>query len=198
MIGLSPQQSEDHVRRVHRELIAAGATAYGLLKSESRFLPRLIHKDEHILAVIYGQRHSNSAMMVATDRRILYVDKKPMAVFLDEVTYDVVSGIEFDIHTFFATVTLFSAKANYTFKFVNLHCAEKFVKLIERQRVRKEKVIEEDEPEPTVMHSVVAPHEWPEGQTLAPSEKHLAGYYLNPGEGVETEEEKEEDEVFVL
>ncbi len=61
-----------------------------------------------------------------------------MATFLDEVTYDVVSGIELDIHTFFATVTLHTAVTNYVIKFVNIRCADNFVDYIEEQRLRRE------------------------------------------------------------
>lgn len=125
-------------RDVIRELAQAGVTTYGLLKAESRYLPKILHKGEHIQAVIYGQHHSNSAMLIATDERVIYLDKKPMATFLDEVTYDVVSGIELDIHTFFATVTLHTAVTNYVIRFVNIRCADNFVDYIEEQRLRRE------------------------------------------------------------
>lgn len=125
--------------RIKRELLDAGATVYGLLKSESRFLPRILHDNEHIEAVIYGQHQSSSAMMVATDERIIYLDKKPMVAMFDEVSYEVVSGIEFDIHTFFATMVLHTPVKNYQFKFVNLRCAERFARLIESQRLEREK-----------------------------------------------------------
>jgi hypothetical protein len=133
---------QTHAERVHRELVQAGATVYGLLKSESRYLPRIIHEDEHIHAVVYGQHHSSSAMLIATDYRIIYLDKKPTALFMDEVTYDVVSGIEFEIHTFFASVTLHTAVTNYNIKYANIHCAEKFTSYIEEQRVKREKFLE--------------------------------------------------------
>lgn len=126
-------------KRVKRELLDAGVTIYGLLKSETRILPKLLHSDEHVEAVIYGQHDASSAMLVATNERIIYIDKKPMALFLDEVSYEVVSGIEFDIHLFFANVILHTPVKNYNFRFVNLHCGENFARHIEKHRLEREK-----------------------------------------------------------
>src|SRR5581483_6058675 len=72
------------------------------------------------------------------DERIIYLDKKPMAELFDEVSYEVVSGIEFDIHFFFATVVLHTPVRNYDFRYVNLRCAEKFARHIEKHRLERE------------------------------------------------------------
>lgn len=134
---INDKRSKQHAKRINRELLKAGVTLYGMRKAESRYLPRVIHPNEHIEAVVYGQHHDSSAMLIATDHRIIYLDKKPMATFMDEVTYDVVSGIELDVHTFFATVTLHTAVANYEIRYVNIHCADTFTRFIEDQKVKK-------------------------------------------------------------
>lgn len=167
---------KEHSSRVQHELLHAGATIYGLLKAESRYLPHIIHPDEHIHAIIYGQHNSSSAMLVATDKRVIYLDKKPMATIMDEVTYDVVSGIEFDVHTFFATVVLHTAVKNYEIRFVNIHCADTFANYIEEQRIKREEFLEEKEREPLTRE-----------QMLEELQKNLAGYYWIP-----KEEEREE------
>lgn len=167
----------EHAKRIQRELIRAGVTLYGLIKSESRYLPRIIHEDEHIEAVVYGQHHSSSAMIVATDRRIIYLDKKPMALFMDEVTYDVVSGIEFEVHTLFGSVTLHTAVTNYEIKYANIHCAEKFAAYIEEQRINRENLIAAggqimERPEPSAEPAPKPPDDEPS--------KDLSGYFLIP------------------
>jgi hypothetical protein len=92
-------------------------------------------------------------MLVATNERIIYIDKKIMALFLDEVSYEVVSGIEFDIHLNFATVVLHTPVRNYDFRLVNLRCAEKFARHIEKHRMereaKKEEPVEQNSKEPT-------------------------------------------------
>jgi Bacterial PH domain len=160
-------------RRLKRELLDAGVTVYGLLKAESRYLPKIMHDNEHIEAVIYGQHHSSSAMMIATDERIVYLDKKPMVEMFDEVSYEVISGIEFDIHTFFATVVLHTPVRNYDFKFVNLRCAEKFARHIEKHRLERE-------PKSTQPDEELLGYrpEWPAINDRGLND--MAGYYLLP------------------
>lgn len=167
-------------RRVKRELIDAGITFYGLLKSESRALPKVLHDNEHVEAVVYGQHHSNSVMLVATDERIIYLDKKPMALFLDEVSYEVISGIEFEIHTLFATLVLHTPVKNYDIRFANLHCAENFAKHIEAHRLKREQ--EEVEQIETQIQTAPERNSKPHPHEL----EDMAGYYWLPVE----EEEK--------
>jgi hypothetical protein len=109
-----------------------------------------------------------------------------MATFLDEVTYDVVSGIELDIHTFFATVTLHTAVTNYVIRFANIRCADTFVDYIEEQRLRRELVKEE------VKRTI---HEVPREEIIKKLastmvSNNMAGYYWLP-----PEDEREELEV---
>jgi general stress protein 26 len=126
---------KNHVRRIKTELVAAGVSTYGLLKSESRYLPQIIHPDEHIKAVVYGQHNNSSAMLVATKERIIYVDKKPTVTIRDDLMYSVVIGIEFDIHTIFATVVLQTNVGNYVMRYANINCAEKFSNYVEAMMV---------------------------------------------------------------
>lgn len=176
-IPVAYELPRDKRKRVKRELLDAGVTLYGLAKSESRYLPKIIHDNEHIEAVIYGQHNSSSAMMAATDERIIYLDKKPMIELFDEVSYEVVSGIGFDIHLFLATVVLHTPVKNYDFKFVNLHCAEKFARHIERQRLERKQAQKTEEPVievlPPALESPRHPYEL---------EEDMAGYYWLPME----------------
>jgi len=162
--------------RIRRELLDAGITSYGLMKSESRFLPKVIHLDEHVEAIVYGQHKSSSAMLVATDARIIFLDKKPMALFLDEVSYEVVSGIEFEIHTIFATLILHTPVKNYDIRFANLRCAANFARHIEHEKLKRVKT-KEDTP-------AAGPRKYLHLEEL---KSNLAGYYWLP-----TKEDEEE------
>ncbi len=139
-----------HRERIRHELIAAGVTSYGLIKAESRYLPRIINENEHIAAVIYGQHHSSSAMLLATDQRVIYLDKKPMTVHEDEINYAVVSGVQHTVHIFFATVILHTAVTNYELRFVNLKCAGRFADYIEERIVEAKNDKKTEEPQTVV------------------------------------------------
>jgi hypothetical protein len=120
-----------HGERIKQELQALGVSAYALWRAESRFLPHIIHPSEHIGGVVYGRLDDSFAMLVATDRRVIFLDKHPLFVNEDEITYFVVSGVTYNRAGIGATVTLHTRIRDYTFQTLNKHCAEGFVRYIE-------------------------------------------------------------------
>jgi hypothetical protein len=122
-----------HEQRIKQELRELGVSRYGLLKLESRFLPRIIHKGEHIMGVVYGSHQEGSVMIVATDRRIIVLDKKPLFVNEDEISYVVVGGVSFSHAGLGTTVTLHTRTKDYTVQTLNQQCARGFVEYIERR-----------------------------------------------------------------
>jgi hypothetical protein len=118
--------SQDHIDRVRLELLRAGMTKYGLIKSEARYLPRVIQPNEHIGGVVYGQTSVGSVMLVATDERVLFIDRKPLFNTVDEISYGVVSGCRVSQQGPFTTVTLHTRIHNFTLKYVNPTCARIF------------------------------------------------------------------------
>jgi len=125
----------DHERRVKAELRAAGMTTYGLSKLGSSFLPKIIHENEHIHGVVYGQSKQGSVMLVATDKRIIYLDKKPLYSDTDEMTYDVVAGVRITMTGFFTSVILHTRVGEYELRYVNRRCALHFVEYVERRTI---------------------------------------------------------------
>src|SRR5688572_4936138 len=88
----------EHKLRINRELREAGATSYGVLKFVGQYLPKVLHPDEHIEAVIYGRYHDGTGLwslsegwLVATDRRVIFIDHKPGYTNMDEMGFDAVT-----------------------------------------------------------------------------------------------------------
>lgn len=121
----------NHADRVKMELRQLGVTKWGLMTSESQYLPKIIHQNEKLGAVIYGRHSDGFAMLVATDRRVIFLDKKPFFVNEDEITYDVISGVRFTHAGMGNTVTLHTRIKDYAIKTLNEQCAERFVEYIE-------------------------------------------------------------------
>lgn len=139
------QDSEKHaakVARIKREFVKAGMTKWGLAKYNTRYLPRILHPNEHVMAVIYG-RFSEAPgflnwvdrMIVATDRRIISLNHKPGYTDIDEFTYDIVDGVEISTVGPFSAVRLNTKIDSLAIRFVNNNCAEKFVHYIEKRRL---------------------------------------------------------------
>lgn len=122
---------DDHVKRVRSELVKVGMTAYGLLKSETRHLPELIHPDERIGGVVYGRYEGGSGMIVATDQRVIFLDYKPFYRSVDEIKYDVISGVSVNKQDGSSGVVLHTRLGDYKLRFVNNKCAQHFMHFIE-------------------------------------------------------------------
>lgn len=122
-----------HQQRVKDELAKAGMTSYGQHKLASRYLPSIIDNDEHIEAVVYGHAGVGLAMLIATNLRILYVEKRPLFTSTDELSYEVVVGIRHIKAGLFPAVELHTRMGNYTLTYVNPKCASNFTKYIERR-----------------------------------------------------------------
>ncbi len=118
--------------RIKRELAKASITTYGQLKMGSRFLSSIMTEDEHIGGVIYGRCPHGLAMLVATNKRIIYIERQPFFSSTDEVDYDVVSGVK-RTNAVFSAVDLHTKPGNYSLRFVDPNCATIFVEYIERK-----------------------------------------------------------------
>lgn len=126
---------EINVKRIRNELKAVGVGAVGLRTPEAKELTVMLHPNEHIGGVAYGRYGNSLAWLVATDRRVIFMDKKPMFETTDELTYDVVSGVKIMKTGLFASLVLHTRVNDYTIRFVNTKCADIFVKYIEQRRL---------------------------------------------------------------
>lgn len=132
----------NHAARIKRELREAGVGWFGFLKFGIRYLHKLIHQDEHVHGVVFGRYRETDkspsweeGMLVATERRVMFVDRKPGYLRADDITYDVVSGVEASKAGPFSAVTLFTKIGNFTIRFAKSECAEKFVRYVETRRL---------------------------------------------------------------
>ena len=121
----------NHSLRVRTELRDAGVSRYGFARFDIRHLPTIISPDEHISAVVYGLSEGNSMLLAATDRRIIYLNKKPLFIDQDDITYDVVGGISFGHAGLGTTVTLHTRIRDYKVRTFNRKAAQNFVQFIE-------------------------------------------------------------------
>ncbi len=129
-------------QRIKQELRTAGVTSFGLTKFTSRYIPTVLHPHEHIKGAVYGRYSEGTGplqwvegMLIATNRRILFVDHKPGFSKVDELTYDVVSGVK-KVYTWpFSAVTLHTRLGDYTLRFANAKCIDTFVQYIETRRL---------------------------------------------------------------
>lgn len=124
-----------HHKRIRDELKAAGVGSIGRRTPESHELAKLIHPDEHIGGAVYGTYPGGLAWLVATDQRVIFLDRKPLFATHDEMTYDYVTGITSTRAGFFETVILHSRSHDYSISFVNPKTARVFIQYVDSRRL---------------------------------------------------------------
>ena len=120
-----------HRTRIYYEMREAFLSRWALKSSEGRYLPYIIHDHEHIKAAVFGYQEAGFVMLVATDKRVLFVDKKPLFINQDEVTFDVVSGVKINETVAGATLKLHTRVKDYKLFTFNEKSAENFMRFIE-------------------------------------------------------------------
>lgn len=133
LVRVLPQKItvEDQKQRVRRALKDLGMTFVGLNMLESRWLPKVLTGDEQIGGVVYGHSNEGNSMLVATDKRLLFLDRKPLFSKKDEISYDVVSGVSLSTAGLDTIVTLHTRIKDYAMRSFNQKCASGFVRYIE-------------------------------------------------------------------
>ena len=116
--------TDERLTQIMNELRTCGFTTWGLIYAECRVLPSLLHEDEHIDAAMHGRGADGRALFVATDQRLLYIDKKLLFLNIEEISYDMVIGESYHQGALSATLIIHTRTGDYTLHTRNIHCAE--------------------------------------------------------------------------
>lgn len=119
--------------KIKRRLSALGMSKWGLLKSETRALYAILHPDEYVGGVVFGHSDTGSIMLIATDRRVIYLDTKPFFKQTEDLSYDVVAGITLEWLGMRGIVILHTRLGDFRIRTVNKKAAEIFTKYIEKR-----------------------------------------------------------------
>ena len=94
---------------VHRNVVEAQLKAINADfrlwgRAEKNELCQILVEGERIMHCLNGRYEGGFAMLCATDRRLLLIDKKPMYLTLEDVRYDMISEVDFSHRLLDATV----------------------------------------------------------------------------------------------
>lgn len=85
------------------------------VNAEVRELSRLIVPSEIIRHVLNGRYQGGSAILCATDLRLLIVDKKPMFLAVEDVRYDMIAEVNFTHQLLEASIHLAAFNKDFSF-----------------------------------------------------------------------------------
>jgi hypothetical protein len=101
---------------VRRQIKNIGASLPFWYNPEIRELPRIMREGEIIQLMVFGRYEGGTAILCATNYRILLVDKKPMFLTVEDIRYDMVAEVDFAHYFFGATMHLRSFSKDFKFK----------------------------------------------------------------------------------
>lgn len=108
------------VQAVDKQLKRIGFSKYGWGKAEVKELPHIILPDEEIYECVNGIYEGGFALLVATDVRVLLIDKKPFNYLtVEDLRFDMINEIDYSHRLFGAYISITSGDKNLKFRSYN-------------------------------------------------------------------------------
>ncbi len=108
---VTPQYVTSQLKRI-------GVTVKYWGAAEVRELQHVLVPDEQIVCLINGRYENGFATLVATDRRLLLIDKKPLYLTIEDLRYDTVAEVDFSARLLDASVCIMTF--NKTLRFTTI------------------------------------------------------------------------------
>ncbi len=105
---------------VHMSVIEARVSQLGVrlsrwFNAELRELQNILVDNEKIIAVVPGRYFAGFALLVATDQRLLLIDKRVLFMTVEDIRYDMISETDFNVRLFDSTVQIFTVNKQHRF-----------------------------------------------------------------------------------
>lgn len=108
-----------HPDVIAKQLRAIGADQSAWGKAERDELPRIMMKNEVIEHVQRGYYSGGFASLIATNQRLLLVDKKPFFLSVIDLRYDMIAEVDYGHQLFGATIHVQSFNKDFKFQCLN-------------------------------------------------------------------------------
>jgi len=110
---VSAQSVEEQLKRISFNVRAWGRT-------EANELPNILLPDEQIYEVVNGIYEGGFALLVATDIRVLLVDKKPLKFLtVEDLRFDMINEIDYSHRLLGAQISISTGSKNLRFRSYN-------------------------------------------------------------------------------
>lgn len=94
---------------VQKQLIRVGYRSQLWGRSEVKELCHVLGDDENIVHAVNGHYEGGFALFVATDKRLILVDRKPMYLTLDAISYSTIQEVQLNYRLLNSTINIFTA-----------------------------------------------------------------------------------------
>jgi hypothetical protein len=104
-----------HISEIHSQLSKLGVKLSHWYKPELHELQQILMDDEKIVAASAGRYFNGFALLVATEQRLLLIDKRAFFMIVEDIRYDMVSEIDFSSRIYDFTVYIHTLNKQHNF-----------------------------------------------------------------------------------
>ena len=104
-----------HISVIQSQLTKLGIRLSRWFTPELKELQQILMDDEKIIAAAPGRYFNGLALLVATDQRLLLVDKRTFFMTVEDTRYDMISEIDFSSKFYDMTVHIFTLNKQHNF-----------------------------------------------------------------------------------
>ena len=98
------------LEEVRMQIARLGTVDAGLGKREIAALPSILWEHETITSAVSGALDNRVGMLVATDRRLIFLDKKMMGgLKVEDFPYQNITSISYELGMMFGTIRIFAS-----------------------------------------------------------------------------------------
>lgn len=97
------------LEEVKQQLSALDAWSARLGRKEITELPKILWEGEQIRGAIQGAYNNRLGLLVATDRRLIFIDKGWVSLKVEDFPYDKISSIQYQLGWVFGEITVFAS-----------------------------------------------------------------------------------------
>jgi hypothetical protein len=120
------------VKNIQQQLKALKFGGSPWNQAELRELPNIIHEGEKISECVNGFYEGGIALLVATEMRVLLIDKKPLNYLnVEDLRFDMINEIDYSHRLFGATITISTGGKTLKFKSYNQARLRNLINLVQ-------------------------------------------------------------------
>lgn len=97
------------LEEVQAQIEHLDGTSKVLGRKEIRELPSVLWEDEHIEQIVQGMYKDNLGVLVATNKRLVFVDKGFVRMRVEDFPYDRISSVEYRTGILGGTITIYAS-----------------------------------------------------------------------------------------
>lgn len=104
-----------HISQIQARLSHLGIKLSRWYQAEVRELQHILFEHEEIIAIVPGRYFAGYALLVATDQRLLLIDKRTFFLTVEDIRYDMIFETDFSSRMVDATLQLYTLNKQHRF-----------------------------------------------------------------------------------